>query len=102
MKAAKLAQLLSEALEKQGYKIRNEKGNFRGGSCIFEEERLVIMNKRFGDEERAEILARALARLNPDSLFLVPEVRDYVERYANAPQIVVDLTSAEETETAVK
>jgi len=95
MKAAKLVQLLTEALEKQGYKLRNEKGNFRGGRCIFETERLVIMNKRFGDEERAEILARALAREDLDSLFLLPEVREYVERYANAPQIVVDLTESE-------
>ena len=68
MEAANLVQLLSEALEKQGYKFRNEKGNFRGGSCIFEAEKLVIMNKRFGDEERAEILARALSRMYIDSL----------------------------------
>ncbi len=101
MKAAKLAQLLSEALEKQGYRIRNEKGNFRGGRCIFEEERLVIMNKRFGDEERAEILARALARENLDALYLLPEVREYVERYSDSPRVVVDLTTSD-TETAPK
>lgn len=101
MKAAKLAQLLSEALEKQGYKIRNEKGNFRGGRCIFEDERLVIMNKRFGDEERAEILARALAREDLDALYLLPELREYVERFVGAPSILVDLT-AEETEPVAK
>lgn len=93
MKAAKLVQLLSEALEKQGYKFRNEKGNFRGGSCIFEAEKLVIMNKRFGDEERAEILARALARMDIDSLYLLPEVREFVEQFADKPSITIDLTA---------
>lgn len=93
MKPAKLVQLLTEALEKQGYKFRNEKGNFRGGSCIFEAEKLVIMNKRFGDEERAEILARALAKMDTENLYLLPEVRDYVEQFAGKPMIMVDLTA---------
>lgn len=92
MKPAKLVQLLSEALEKQGYRFRNEKGNFRGGSCVFEAEKLVIINKRYGDEERAEILARALARMDIDALFLLPEVREFVEQYSDKRQIMVDLT----------
>jgi hypothetical protein len=100
MKPAKLVQLLSEALEKQGYRFRNEKGNFRGGSCVFEAEKLVIINKRYGDEERAEILARALARMDIDSLFLLPEVRDYVEQFTDNKQIVVDLTAKPEESAA--
>ncbi len=100
MKAAKLVQLLSEALEKQGYKFRNEKGNFRGGSCIFEAEKLVIINKRFGDEERAEILARALAKMDIDSLYLLPEVREYVEQYANRLSVTIDLTAKSEEPAA--
>ncbi len=101
MKPAKLVQFLTEALEKQGYKFRNEKGNFRGGSCVFEAEKLVIMNKRYGDEERAEILARALSRMDIDSLYLLPEVRDYVEQFRNSRSITVDLTAGQE-EPAVK
>ncbi len=98
MKPAKLVQLLSEALERQGYKFRNEKGNFRGGSCVFETEKLVIINKRFGDEERAEILARALARMDLDNVYLLPELRDYVEQFSDRPMIMVDLsTKAEES-----
>lgn len=101
MKAAKLVQFLTEALEKQGYKFRNEKGNFRGGSCVFEAEKLVIMNKRYGDEERAEILARALSRMDLESLYLLPEVREYVEQFKNSHSITVDLTVSQE-ESAVK
>ncbi|MCB1060871.1 MAG: hypothetical protein KDB65_11615 [Calditrichaeota bacterium] len=100
MKPAKLVQHLTEALEKQGYRFRNEKGNFRGGSCVFEAEKLVIMNKRFGDEERAEILAKALARMDIDSLYLLPEVREYVEQFADKPSIVVDLTAKAEESAA--
>ncbi|MCB9366171.1 MAG: hypothetical protein H6508_03135 [Calditrichaeota bacterium] len=95
MKAAKLVQHLSEAIEKQGYKIRYEKGNFKGGSCIFEADKLVIMNKRYGDEERAEVLGKALVRMDMDSLFLVPEVRDYVEQFADQPLVTIDLTEQE-------
>jgi hypothetical protein len=81
MKAAKLVQFLEDAVEKLGYRIRVEKGSFRGGRCIFAEEKLVFINRRFGDEERAEILARALAGTDYDSVFLPPEVREYVEQF---------------------
>lgn len=95
MKAAKLVQFLTEAIEKQGYRIRYEKGNFRGGSCVFEEDKLVIMNKRYGDEERAEVLGRALARNDLDTLFLVPEVRDYVEQFVDQQLVLIDLTESD-------
>ncbi|MCC6476102.1 hypothetical protein IT157_03520 [bacterium] len=95
MKTAKLVQLLEEALLKRGFKIRNEKGNFRGGRCVVEEERMVILNRRFGDEERAEYLGRALSREPLDELFLLPEVREYVERFVNQPMITLDMTETE-------
>ena len=81
MKPEKLVQHLNDAVKKTGYRIRIEEGNFRGGSCVFAEERLVILNRRMSNEERAEILGRVLASENLDSIFLMPEVRGYVEKF---------------------
>jgi hypothetical protein len=81
VKASKLVELLHEAVEKIGYRTRIEQGRFRGGDCIHEDEKLVFINRRMGDEERAEILARTLARNDYNQVFLLPEVRDFVERF---------------------
>jgi hypothetical protein len=86
MKPEKLVQLLTEAVKKIGYRVRTEEGNFRGGSCVFAEERLVILNRRMSQEERAEILGRVLAADSLDSIFLLPEVRAYIEKYADSPE----------------
>jgi hypothetical protein len=80
MKAEKLVQHLSDAVRKVGFKLRIEEGNFRGGQCIFAEERLVILNRRMPYEERADMLAEALAGEDLDQIFLLPEVRGFVER----------------------
>jgi hypothetical protein len=85
MKPEKLVQLLTEAIRKIGYKVRTEEGNFRGGSCIFAQEHLVILNRRMSQEERAEVLARALANESLDSIFLLPEVRAYIETFMSEP-----------------
>jgi hypothetical protein len=81
MKLEKLVQHLSDAVRKTGYKVRTEEGNFHGGSCILAEERIVILNRRMGHEERAELLARVLSTQNLDDVFIVPEVRAYIEKF---------------------
>jgi hypothetical protein len=86
MKAEKLVQHLSDAVRKLGFKLRLEEGNFRGGQCIFAEERLVILNRRMSQEERAEVLALALVSEDLDQVFLLPEVRAFVEKSARSRQ----------------
>ena len=86
MKPEKLVQHLSDAVRKVGFKVRVEEGNFRGGQCIFAEERLVILNRRMSQEERADMLAQVLATEDLDPVFLLPEVRAFVEKSVQAKQ----------------
>lgn len=65
-----------------GYSVRTEEGNFRGGACVLREERVVFLNRRMTMEERAELLAKVLAGEDIEGLYLLPEVRRYVERFA--------------------
>jgi len=82
MKAEKLSQHLTDLARNFGYKVRIEEGNFRGGSCVYREERLIILNRRMTSEERAELLAKVLADENLESVFIVPEVRAFLERFS--------------------
>ena len=82
MKSEKLVQHLSDTVRRLGYTVRTEEGNFEGGSCVLAEERIVFLNRRATHEERAELLGKLLARENVEGLYLLPEVRAYVERFA--------------------
>jgi hypothetical protein len=85
MKAERLVLHLSDTARKIGYRVRSEEGNFRGGSCVFAEERLIILNRRMSQEERAELLGRVLAGQNLDGVFLLPEVRAFIEKLQAVP-----------------
>jgi hypothetical protein len=85
MKSEKLTQQLTDLARNFGYKVRIEEGNFRGGSCVYRTERLIILNRRMTAEERAEALARALADESLEAVFIVPEVRAYLERFTASP-----------------
>ncbi len=87
MKAERLVQHLSDTARKIGYRVRSEEGNFHGGSCVFVEERLIIINRRMSMDERAELLGRVLADQNLDGVFLLPEVRAYIERLQSTPRL---------------
>jgi hypothetical protein len=57
---------LEELLVLGGYKVRHEKGNFRSGSCIVEQSKLIIMNKFNPVETKVAFLVDAIRQLQLD------------------------------------
>jgi hypothetical protein len=73
---------LEELLVLGGYKIRHEKGNFKSGSCIVEQSKLIILNKFSTTEVKVSFLIEAIRLLTLDEslmderyLKLLKEVR---------------------------
>lgn len=54
---------LESLLVELGYHVRYEKGNFRGGYCLLEDRKLVMVNKFFPLESRMSTLADVLLSL---------------------------------------
>jgi len=52
---------LAESLE---VKIIQEKGNFKGGYCLLEKEKVIVINKLKPLEQRIKALALAFSRLD--------------------------------------
>jgi hypothetical protein len=69
-----LLEELRETVEALGYKIRYERGDFNGGSCILREERLLVVNRKYAIERKISIIARALGELGVDAIFVKPAV----------------------------
>ncbi|MCK4577659.1 MAG: hypothetical protein KAU50_02640 [Candidatus Marinimicrobia bacterium] len=81
MKPEALFQELEELAGRLGLSIVVDRGNFKGGSCILEGEKLIVLNKSAPQEQRLSLLAQALASRNLQDLFIKPAVRAYLENY---------------------
>ncbi|MFA7330858.1 MAG: hypothetical protein WC326_07280 [Candidatus Delongbacteria bacterium] len=69
---------LEEAARALGLRVRVERGSFRSGRCRSRSDELIILNRRLGTFERAQVLARILAREDLDKAFLLPAVRERI------------------------
>ena len=57
---------LEELLILAGYKIRNEKGNFKSGSCVIEHSKILVLNKFAPVEAKVSYLIEAIQSLTLD------------------------------------
>jgi len=74
MKATKSNQeKLHQILTSQEFTIRYEKGNFKGGYCVVQHERIIIINKFFPLESKINTLVDIIRELEIDELVLTPQ-----------------------------
>ena len=62
----KLEALLLQA----GYSIRNEKGNFKSGSCVLESSRVIVLNKFAPVETKVGFVIEAIQSIAIDTSLL--------------------------------
>ncbi len=79
MKTSQIVKELEEAARQLGVRVRREKGNFRGGYCIREDEEILMLNRSHPLEVHLAVLAGALRDLPIDTVYLRPAVRRALE-----------------------
>lgn len=79
MKTEQILEELKTAAEQLGYRVRTEKGNFKGGRCVVGDESIIMLNKRHLPQLQLVILAQSLRDLPIDEVFLRPAVRSALE-----------------------
>lgn len=62
-----------------GYTIRRDNGNFRGGACILNSEKIIVLNKNLPIESQANILSNAIYP-EIQSKFIKPGLRERIEK----------------------
>ena len=73
---------LASVAEQLGIDVRFERmEEGRGGLFTLRGERRIVVNDLLPEEEKAEVLAEVLARFDLENVFLLPQVRDAIERY---------------------
>jgi hypothetical protein len=71
---------LIEVFKNIGYEVRIEKGSFKGGFCLLREHRLFLLNKNIEPIKKITFLARNLAELGIENIFVKPEIREIIEK----------------------
>jgi hypothetical protein len=61
---------LETLLKSLGFKLRYERGNFKTGSCLLENSRIIIVNKYSNLESKINALADLLQRSDTDETLL--------------------------------
>lgn len=83
MKPDKLILELEEVVGRLGYRLRKEKGNFRGANCVLEGEKIIMLNKNNPIELHIGALAKFIKSQKHEELFLKPAVRKELESIWN-------------------
>lgn len=80
MKPDKLLLELEQLLEQSGYRLRKERGSFRGADCVVEGDKLVIINKNKPAESQLGTIAKVLGEVNLSETYIKPAVRKELEK----------------------
>ena len=84
MKPTQIYQEFEQLAESLEVKIIQEKGNFKGGYCLLEKEKIIVINKLKPLEQRIMALAQAFSRLDISTIYLKPAIRDIIDSEINA------------------
>ena len=71
----KLEDLFSQA----GYSIRNEKGNFKSGSCLIETSKIIVLNKFSTVETKVAFLVESVQKVHVDETLLDEKARKFFQ-----------------------
>lgn len=75
-----LIEELIKVMETLGLDVRIEKGTFRGGYCLLREQKLFLMNKNLEQDKKISLLARNIAKLGTEGIYLRPNIRELIEK----------------------
>ena len=78
MKNKKLLEEFHSLAEKLDITIMKGKGDFSGGSCTVNNEKVIVINNSKPIEQRLNTLAGCFKDRNLDGLYIMPALREYI------------------------
>ena len=73
---------LLEVARRYFERVEEESGDFVGGICRVRNERYLVLNRQAKLDRRLRIVATALSSLDLDQQYLLPAVREAIDRYS--------------------
>lgn len=67
-----------------GASVRFEKGDFKGGYCILNDNKVIVVNKMANLQRKIMILSAALKELGVEKIYLTPKLREIINEMAES------------------
>ncbi len=77
-----IIQDLKNLASQMGAEVRFEKGDFKGGYCLLNESKVIVVNKLANLQRKVMILSMALKELGIDKIYLTPKLREIIDEMA--------------------
>ncbi len=74
-----ILQDLKSIAAEMGAKVRFERGDFKGGYCILQESKVIVINKLSSLQRKIAILSSALTQLGAEDIYIPPKIREIIE-----------------------
>jgi len=81
MRQEKLLAELTALAEQLKVEVREEKGDFSGGLCRIDQDRRIFLNRSHSLPQKIRILSEALCKFPLEDVYMLPAVREYLEKY---------------------
>jgi len=82
MKREHLLAKIEELAERLCFVIRYENlGHVRGGNCRLHDEKYLFVNKSLSISSQIDTIAQALAAVNLEGIYILPEIRQRLLRF---------------------
>ena len=78
MKPTLIYQEFEALAEQLGIRLILDKGNFEGGFCKIENEKIIVLNKNKPIEQRVKQLSIAFSTLDTSQIFIKPFLRQII------------------------
>jgi len=79
---------LEDIFKELGYNVRHGRGNFKSGSCVLEEKKVIVINKYFSIEGRISSLLEILNSIEPDVAYLSKSNRNFYYKIVAKPTLL--------------
>ena len=74
-----ILQDLKSLADQMGARVRFERGDFKGGYCLLNEDKVIVINKLSNTQRKVITLAAALKELGVEEIYLPPRLREVIE-----------------------
>lgn|GEM_PF-438825 len=93
MKDQELLGHLADLARRLGFDVRTDQGPFRDGSCrlltdetVEAKRRIIVLNRASPTYKKIAALTRVLSECPLDDIYLLPAVRNAIEKYRSQPE----------------
>lgn len=86
MKPAEILGHLETLTENISVNLRYEKGDFKGGLCRVNDEKILIVNSRLSEDEKIKVVAKELSQLDLGNVYVLPAIREVIDEHAESAE----------------